>query len=90
MSYSYQVERSKLFTEEGQRLFLLVRDSASRLLETAGAFRAAEAWSGAKFGAADSFALSACLDRMVELGEIQELSRPGVRGQDRVFVKASR
>lgn len=88
MSYSYQAERDKLFTDEGQRLFLAVMNSVSRSLATAGAVRATEAWKGAQFGAADTFTLSACLDRMVELGEIREVTGHGVAGQDRVFVKA--
>ena len=41
MSYDYAVERPKLFTEEGQVLFLAIRDQAKKLVEYAGAVRSA-------------------------------------------------
>lgn len=81
MSYQYQVERVKLFNDEGQRLFLRVRERARTLLETAGAFREAEALSGFM---GDTWLLIACLDRMVELGEIVVV-RENCWSQFRVF-----
>lgn len=38
MPYVYAERRAFVFTEEGQKTFLAVRDKAKRLLETAGAF----------------------------------------------------
>lgn len=84
MVYNYERERPKLFTEDGQVVFLRVRDNVKALLKEAGAFRAQEAWSGTS---GDSWLFAACLDRLVELGEIKELTAPGsVWGQHRVFV----
>jgi hypothetical protein len=77
MSYSYERERPGLFTEEGQVRFIKVRDKVKSLLETAGAFRLAET------GIA-SWEDIACIDRMVELGELVELRRE-CWGQYRVF-----
>lgn len=74
MSYQYTAERSKLFTEEGQRDFLKVRDAAKALLEEAGAFRQMELLTRASLGG-DSWFQIACVDRLVELGEIVELPR---------------
>jgi len=83
--YTYQALRPTLFTEEGQVRLLKVRDNAHRLLAQAGAFRAPRAWEGV--GVSDTFELLACLDRLVELGEIRCLN-PDARGQDLVYVKA--
>lgn len=44
--YDYAKEKKELFSDEGQRMFLKVRDKANSLLKTAGAFRSQEAWSG--------------------------------------------
>lgn len=68
MAYDYQTERPWLFTDEGQREFLKVRDRAFFLAEQAGAFmvgKAIERLSG------DSWHGLACIDRLVELGEFK-------------------
>jgi hypothetical protein len=35
--YSYATERAAIFTEDGQRMFLAIRDKANELLDLAGA-----------------------------------------------------
>ena len=87
MSYSYAIERERLFTEDGQVLFLKIRDNAQKLLKTAGAFKARNAWQDCS---GDSWQFIAALDRLVELGEIIEVSQPGCWAQHRVFVDGSR
>ena len=85
--YDYQAERPEIFTEAGQRDFLKVRDNVQRLLDIAGAVKmgkAIEVISG------DSWLQLACVDRLVELGEIREVTDEDVAGQDRVFVRAKR
>ncbi len=82
--YNYETERESLFTDRGQRMFLQVRERALKLLKEAGAVRMQEAISGAS---GSSWTMLACLDRMSELGEIREITRHGVAGQHRVFVK---
>jgi hypothetical protein len=72
MGYSYESKRAELFTDEGQRLFLRVRDRAHRLIEKAGAFRMEEVLRGL---GGDTWLCMACVDRLVELGEIVELRR---------------
>lgn len=74
MPYDYQAERPKLFTEEGQRDFLKVRDAAKALLKEAGAFRQIEVLSKSGISG-DSWFMIACVDRLVELGEIVEIPR---------------
>ena len=85
MTYNYQTQRANLFTEEGTRLFLKVRDHTRELLKNGGAVRLQEA----AFGQGDPWDAIACLDRMVELGELREVIQQGqVPGQYRIFVSA--
>lgn len=72
MSYCYETQKKELFTDEGQKLFIGIRDRVKELLETAGAFRQQEALSGFT---GCSWDMIACIDRLVELGEIEEIPR---------------
>ena len=83
MSYSYQVEKKNLFTEENQALFLKIRDRVKRLLDESGAFNMQGV---TKISSVNSWINFACVDRLVELGEIKEVPRGGqVAGQHRIF-----
>lgn len=75
MSYDYAIQRQNIFTEDGQRLFLQVRDSVKEHIEISGAVRFDKI--KVKSGGYNSFDLIACVDRLVELGEIVELPRLG-------------
>lgn len=87
MSYDYKTERAKLFTDEGQRAVIVMRDTALRLLGLAGAVRLGELMEHAGLGG-DSWFQLACIDRLVELGTIVEVERvKPVFSQNRVFVK---
>ena len=88
MSYQYQAERPWLFTEEGQVALLKARNKALRLLDEAGAFMSFSALKGVDYP--DTFRAMALLDRMVELGDIREVTGPNVMGQHRVFVSGGR
>jgi hypothetical protein len=82
--YEYEKEKPKLFTDEGQRDFLKVRDNVQKLLALAGAVRFDKAVSVIS---GDGWFMLACVDRLVELGELRAITDDGVRGQDAVFVK---
>lgn len=82
--YNYETEKPTLFTDAGQRKFLKVRDHVKFLLRQAGAFTMEKAIST---GLGLNWTLMACVDRLVELGEIQEIKQEGVTGQRRVFVE---
>jgi hypothetical protein len=84
--YEYEVIKPRLFTDEGQRMFLKVRDGVNATLAKAGAIRCQEAMGFA--GGGDSWTMLACVDRMVELREIREVPQDRCAGQDRVFIKA--
>lgn len=83
MNYDYSTERNKIFTDKGQREFLKVRDRAHKLLEEAGAFMM---FSALRDISGDTWTMMAYVDRLVELGEIKEITPPNVPGQNRVFV----
>lgn len=84
MSYQYAEEKPAIFTEQGQRMFLKIRDKIDLLLKTSGAVRMEEIILGV---CGSSWPMMACVDRMVELGEIRELTKPKeCAGQHRVFV----
>lgn len=81
--YCYETEKPEIFTEDGQKMFLGIRDNVNRLLKQAGAVRMQEAISGQT---GSSWSMLACVDRLVELGEIKEITSPNTAGQHRVFV----
>lgn len=82
--YNYQAERAKVFTEDGSVMYAAIRDHAKQLLNKAGAFTMGSAIRAATSG--DTFVMQACVDRLVELGEILEVTHGMVAGQNRVFV----
>lgn len=84
MSYNYAEQREQLFTDDGQKMFLKMRDNTDRLLTAAGAVRMDKMMAGLT---GSSWMMLACADRMVELGEIVEISPPNAAGQHRVFTR---
>ena len=82
--YKYSKQKQYVFLEEGQKTFLQIRDRVKQLLQKGGAFRLQEAI--ASFGN-NSWDAMACVDRLVELGEIREITKDiATLGQYRVFV----
>ena len=81
--YDYNKERSFVFTERGQVVFLSIRDKKDKLLNLAGVATMSHLISGQT---GISWELMACVDRLVELGEIKEISQANCAGQHRVFV----
>lgn len=82
--YEYRDLRSKLFTEEGSVMFMAIRDHVKKLIREAGACTMGAAMRGT---CGDSWTMMACIDRLVELGELREVNANAyVAGQDRVFV----
>jgi len=71
--YSYEEQKKELFTDEGQKLFLKIRDRAHNLLKISGSFRMTEVL---REVCGDSWEMLACIDRMVELKEIVECNNP--------------
>lgn len=80
--YSYENERNNLFSENGFKTFILVRDRARELLEEGGSFTITGILK--KVGV-DGWEVLAAIDMLVELGEIDEIKR-NCAGQYRTFV----
>ena len=84
--YNYGLQRANLFTDEGQRLFLLIRDKVHTLIAQSGAVRMQEIISSVS---GDTWDMMACVDRLVELGEIREVTQPNsCPAQHCVYVSA--
>jgi ABC-type dipeptide/oligopeptide/nickel transport system ATPase component len=73
MSYDYQTERPKLFTEDGLDTFLRVREAVKMLTAKAGACTISAAVGNS--GCGDSWTMLAALDLMKERGEITIIQR---------------
>lgn len=90
--YNYQDLRAGIFTDEGQRRFLIFRDRVKRVLRNSGAITMGKALllaSGGDLFKGDTYTLMACIDRMVEIGELEEVMTGYGSGKDRVFVEVS-
>lgn len=86
MSYSYKEMRPSVFSEDGQVTFLKIRDNAKQLLDTAGAATVDKMMRNVTD---DSWTIMACVDRLVELGELIEVPNPASGwGQHRIFTKS--
>ncbi len=83
MSYNYQTERPKIFTESGTEMLFQIRMNTKELLSLAGAVRFLEA---TKNVTGDSWTMIACIDYMVEKGEICEIPQGNIWGQHRIFI----
>ena len=66
-------------------MFLEIRDKTQKLLKQSGAVRLAEIISHVS---GDTWTMLACIDRMIELGEIREIPQGEVSAQARIFVRA--
>lgn len=83
MSYDYATQRAEVFTEDGLKHLLAIRDNVKKLIAQAGAVRLQEAIAA---GSGDVWTLLACIDYMVERRELFELTQAGIAAQYRVFV----
>lgn len=84
--YEYKNFKAQILTDKGQRLLISVYDTVSRFLNTSGAVSLGAILANTP-EECDSWLKIACIDRLIEIGKIRELTPPGVHGQDRVFVR---
>ena len=85
MSYDYNKEKHEVFKEENQKLFLAIRDQIQKKLKVSGAITQDKAIGLPDgIGAACSFTMLACIDRLVEIGELRKIEN----GRDPIYVAA--
>ena len=83
--YEYDSEKAKLLTDNGQRVFLKIRDHVQGCLKMSGAVMMGKATSPpGGSGSGDDWMMFACVDRLVELGEIREIKYGDCAGQHRI------
>ena len=82
--YEYQDWRFKVFTEEGQIIFLQIRDNVQKMLKQTGAFKHTYAYGSVS---SDSYTMAACIDRLVELKEIIIVSPDSTIWCDRIYTR---
>jgi hypothetical protein len=83
MGYDYKTQRPQVFTEDVQVMFLKIRDNAKRLIKDAGVVTAEKLMKGVT---GDTWTMLACMDRLIEIGELREI--PNIlsqAGQHRIF-----
>lgn len=85
MSYVYQNYRHTVFSEEGSIMLLKIRDAAKDHIAKAGAVRCDKLLNAA--GAGDTWSMLACVDRLVEMGDMIEIPQARCAGQHRIFTK---
>jgi len=73
MAYDYQTERPWVFTDEGQRQLLSIRDLIRGHIKVAGCCTIEKAIMGQ---VGSSWGMLACVDRLKELGEIKIIPNP--------------
>lgn len=83
--YVYTEQRNWIFTDEGQRKFLQVRDLVKQKLAVAGCVRMQEIMRDIRGGGTNWEQMS-CVDRLVELKELFEVPQKECAGQYRIFV----
>jgi len=85
--YNYEKIKPEIFKEENQKLFLAIRDQIFKKLKICGAITLKYAIQmPPKIGCMDSFTAMACVDRLVELGEIKEIPTSGPT-QNKIFTE---
>lgn len=83
MAYEYEKEKPWVFTDNGQRQLLRIRDRIHKIIPQAGCTTMGKAILGES---GSSWEIMACVDRLVEIGdlfEIQQVNAPA--GQNRIF-----
>jgi hypothetical protein len=87
MVYDYTTERKVIFTDAGLDAVMRVRDFVLRALELHGAVTAGRAMKEASGPIANSWEMMACVDYLVERGEVRCVNEgPHTAWQNRVLV----
>ena len=81
----YKKIRPEIFTEDGQLMFLKIRDRSKALIKNSGAAMLGHIISNCT---GDSWLMMACVDRLVEIGELTEIKNSdNAWAQHRLFIE---
>lgn len=78
--YNYQKMRPTVFTEGGVMMLLSIRDRIRECCKMSGACQFANAMTSG-----DTWEQLACVDYLVERGDIRRVTPPDTPGQDQIF-----
>lgn len=84
--YNYPEVRPEIFTDSGRQKLEVIRQKVSQHLGNSPSITLVQAISGAL---GDTWVNMACVDRMVELGELEEIDVRAKIAQDRTFRRPS-
>lgn len=82
-TYNYATQRPFVFTQEGQEMLLKFRDRAREHIERSGAVCYAAITVGSTGSSWDALA---CVDRLVELGDLRRIGGELLKVYDEVFI----
>ena len=83
IAYNYQIEKLNLQTEYGRMVFQKVRDNVKWLISQSGAVMMKDA---IKETGGDSWRSYACIDKLIEIGEIAEIEQGKIINEHRIFI----
>ena len=84
MTYKYSIEKQKIFTEEGVKKIIQIKDNAVRLISRSGAATVSNIIQDV---GGDSFLLVACIDFLVETGYLKKVASGSMTQHD-VYILA--
>ena len=81
--YNYEVEKESLLaSDSGVKMFLKINNTAMETIKRCGVVYMSDAIAG-NYGS--TWKMFACIDRLVELGEIREITQGDVDQMNRIF-----
>ncbi len=85
MTYDYKKLRTEIFTEQGVNLLLHIKSKANRSIRESGATTIGNLISNISI-CDDVHHAIACVEYLIERGDLKEITDPDIRCQDRVVV----
>lgn len=82
--YKYEDMKEQLFTQDGHKISIKIMQIVNSILNKYSCVIMQDAIKGCS---GDTWLMMACVDRLVELGELVEISRDGCKCQHRVFMR---
>ena len=85
--YDYELEKPKIFTDDGIKILLRIRDGIHKHFETSCAIYLLDAINNFSASYGGNWFHLACVDFLLEIGDIVEITREGIPTQSRILLK---